>query len=235
MNFVTAERILTTLTSESLSRRHPGRLDRMRAFLELLGNPQRRFRSIHVGGTAGKGSTATMIAAILHASGRKVGLHVKPHLRSVTERARIDGAPVDEQTFADLLSDMLPAVDEMEAGEWGKPSYFELIVALAFVLFARERVDVAVVEVGIGGTLDGTNVIEPLASVITNVGMDHMDVLGDTIDQIAADKAGIIKDRVPVVTGAEAIDALRVIRARAAEHRAPLSVCLLYTSDAADE
>jgi len=224
MDFAAAERILATLTSESISRRHAGRLDRMRAFLDLLGNPQQQFRSIHVGGTAGKGSTATMIASILHASGRKVGLHVKPHLRSVTERARINGAPVEEQRFADLLGEVLPAIDELEGTEWGRPSYFEVTVALAFRLFAQEQVDVAAIEVGIGGTLDGTNVIEPLVSVITNVGMDHVEILGDTIEQIATDKAGIIKDGVPVVTGAEAIDALRVIRARAAECRAPLSV-----------
>jgi len=224
MDFESANRLLAGLTNESVSRRYPGRLNRMRAFLDLVGNPQTRFRTMHVGGTAGKGSTATMIASIMRAAGHRVGLHVKPHLRSVTERARLNGVPVSEERFAEYLSDMLPAIDEMERTQWGRPSYFEITVALAFRLFADENVDVGVIEVGIGGKLDGTNVIEPLVSVITNVGTDHADILGDTVEQIATDKAGIIKDGVPVVTAAEDIDALRVIRAAAGAHHAPLSV-----------
>lgn len=224
MDFETANRVLTNLSNESVSRRHPGRLERMRAFLRLLGDPQEAFRSIHIGGTAGKGSTATMCASIMHAAGHRVGLHVKPHLRNVTERARIDGAPIDEERFAALLSDMLPAIDRMAGSEHGKPSYFEVTVALAFVLFTQERVDVAVIEVGVGGSLDGTNVVTPLASVITNVGLDHTEVLGDTIEKIATDKAGIIKPSVPVITAAEDIDALRVIRTKAKASHAPLRV-----------
>ena len=224
MDFESAQRFLATLTSETVSRRFPGRLDRMRAFLNLLGNPQNEFRSIHVGGTAGKGSTATMCAAIYQAAGHKVGLHTKPHLRTVTERARINGATIAEDRFADLISEMLPAIDRMQHSEWGRPSYFEITVALAFQYFAQERVDVAIVEVGVGGKLDGTNVLKPLVTVITNVGMDHTDVLGDSIEQIATDKSGIIKDNTPVVTASEDIDALRVIRAAAAAHASPLRV-----------
>lgn len=223
MDFAAALRFLQTTTNESASRRHPGRLDRMRELLALLGNPERGFRSIHVGGTSGKGSTATMAAAMLQAAGFKVGLHTKPHLRSVTERACVDGIPIAEDRFAAIIESMAPAVAEMERGEHGPPSYFELLVALAFRLFAEERVDVAVVEVGIGGKLDGTNVISPLVSVLTNVGTDHADVLGDSVEAIAADKAGIIKDAVPVVTAAEHAGALRVIEAEAARRSASLT------------
>jgi dihydrofolate synthase / folylpolyglutamate synthase len=223
MDFALAERILQASQHEGVSRRHPGRLDRMRVLLTLLGDPQRAFPSIHVGGTAGKGSTASMCAAIFTASGFKVGLHTKPHMRSVTERARIDGAAISEDRFGELMGSMLPAIEEMEAGEWGRPSYFELLVALTFRYFAEEHVDLAVVEVGIGGTLDGTNVLEPLVSVLTNVGFDHTEVLGDTIEAIATDKAGIIKQRTPVVTAAHG-EALRIIEAAAHAKHAPLVV-----------
>ncbi|HEY7979885.1 MAG TPA: folylpolyglutamate synthase/dihydrofolate synthase family protein [Candidatus Eremiobacteraceae bacterium] len=224
MDFTDAKRLLQAATNENLSRRFPGRLDRMRAFLAACGNPEREFRSIHVGGTAGKGSTATMCAAILSAAGYKVGLHTKPHLHAVTERARIDGVPITEERFAGLISGMLGAIDSMATTEWGRPSYFELLVALAFLYFAQEHVDVAVVEVGIGGTLDGTNLITPLVAVLTNVGGDHADVLGDTIAEIANDKSGIIKDKIPAVTAAENPEAIAVIRAAAERKRAPLTV-----------
>jgi dihydrofolate synthase/folylpolyglutamate synthase len=224
MDFTDAKRLLQAATNEGLSRRFPGRLDRMRTFLAACGNPEREFQSIHVGGTAGKGSTATMCAAMLTAAGYKVGLHTKPHLNSVTERARIDGRPVPEERFAELISGMLGAIDSMASTEWGRPSYFELLVALAFRYFAEEHVDVAVVEVGIGGTLDGTNLITPLVSVLTNVGGDHADVLGDTIAEIANDKSGIIKDKIPAVTAADNPEALAVIIGAAERKRAPLTV-----------
>jgi dihydrofolate synthase/folylpolyglutamate synthase len=224
LDFTDAKRLLQAATNENLSRRFPGRLDRMRAFLAACGNPEREFRSVHVGGTAGKGSTATMCAAILSAAGYKVGLHTKPHLHAVTERARIDGRPVTEERFAELISGMLTAIDTMASSEWGRPSYFELLVALAFRYFAEERVDVAVVEVGIGGALDGTNLITPLVAVLTNVGGDHADVLGDTIAEIANDKSGIIKDKIPAVTAADNPEAIAVISAAAERKRAPLTV-----------
>ncbi|HXW76171.1 MAG TPA: folylpolyglutamate synthase/dihydrofolate synthase family protein [Candidatus Eremiobacteraceae bacterium] len=223
MDFAEAQRLLNAAQNESLSRRHPGRLDRMRRLLELLGDPQRRFPSIHVGGTSGKGSTATMAAAMLHAAGYKVGLHTKPHLRSVTERACIDGAAVSEERFAQLFERMLPAIDVMRGEDHGPPSYFELLVALAFRYFADEHVDIAVIEVGIGGKLDGTNVLEPLVAVLTNVGTDHMDVLGDTVEAIALDKSGIIKAGIPVVTAAEHAGALQIIVDAAALRGAPLT------------
>jgi dihydrofolate synthase/folylpolyglutamate synthase len=165
-----------------------------------------------------------MCAAILQAGGYKVGLHTKPHLHAVTERARINGAPIAEQRFADIFERLLPVIDDMRSGAWGAPSYFELMVALSFLYFAEEHVDIAVIEVGIGGSLDGTNVIQPLVSVITNVGTDHKDVLGDTVEEIARDKAGIIKTGVPVVTAVTQASVLHIIEQAAAAHRAPLSV-----------
>ena len=218
VDYQTAVKLLDKSVGESVSARFPGRLDRMRSLLERLGNPERSFRSIHVGGSAGKGSTATMIAAILGATGWRVGLHTKPHLHSVTERARINGSTISEERFATIFEMLVPVIDDMRSCEWGAPSYFELLVALSFVYFAEEKVDAAVIEVGVGGALDGTNVIIPLVSIITNVGTDHRDVLGDTIEQIARDKAGIIKEGIPVVTAAEQPSVLEIIAEAARDH-----------------
>jgi dihydrofolate synthase/folylpolyglutamate synthase len=173
----------------------------MRAFLQRLGDPHLRYPTIHVGGTSGKGSTATMIAAALTAAGKRTGLHTKPHLASMLERTRIDGRTIDEETFAELLAAMQPAIGATAADD-GRPSYYETLLALSFVAFERAEVDAAVIEVGIGGTLDGTNLIQPEVSIVTNVGLDHTDVLGETIEEIARDKAGIAKPGVALVSDA---------------------------------
>ncbi|MBV9737152.1 MAG: bifunctional folylpolyglutamate synthase/dihydrofolate synthase [Candidatus Eremiobacteraeota bacterium] len=220
MNYEQAEAYLYSTVSEVASPRTPYRLDRMRYFLEVLGNPQRRYPSLHIGGTSGKSSTATMIAAILTASGKRCGLHTKPHLESMTQRARIDGVSISHERFAELLTDMGSAIEEVTR-EYSRPSYYETLLALAFLHFALERVDIAVIEVGLGGTLDGTNVITPLVSVITNIGLDHTDVLGDTLEAIAADKVGIAKPGVPLVTAVSDPGAERVIRAGCAAAGAP--------------
>lgn len=220
MNFEQAQQYVLSTVNESVSRRVPYRLDRMRAFLRELGDPQNAYPTVHVGGTSGKGSTATMIAAALTASGKKTGLHTKPHLSSMTERARIDGTNVPQDVFAELVTEMQTAADAV-AAEYSRPSYYETLLALAFLYFAREGVDVAVIEVGIGGKLDGTNVIVPVVSVITNVGMDHTDVLGDTLEEIAADKAGIAKPGVPLVSGIADAGPRDVVRAHCAEVGAP--------------
>lgn len=212
MNFEQAQSYLLGTVNESVSRRVPYRLDRMRAFLRALGDPHNHYPTVHVGGTSGKGSTATILAAALSASGKKTGLHTKPHLTSVTERARIDGLAIPSERFAELLTEMLPAIDRTTA-EFSRPSYYETLLALTFFYFARENVDIAVIEVGLGGKLDGTNVITPLVSVITNVGLDHTDVLGDTLEEIAGDKAGIAKPGVPLVCGVDIAGPQQVIRA----------------------
>lgn len=219
MHFSQAQAYLEGTINESVSRRQPYRLDRMRVLLHALGDPQNAYPTLHVGGTSGKGSTSTMLASVLTASGKRAGLHTKPHLRSVTERARIDGVPVSEERFGELLEEMMPAIDRVMA-EHGRPSYYETLLALAFLHFARESVDAAVIEVGIGGRLDGTNVLRPEVSVITNVGLDHTDVLGETVEEIAADKAGIAKPGVPLVSavddwGARAVIEVQCTRAGA--------------------
>jgi dihydrofolate synthase/folylpolyglutamate synthase len=220
MTFAQAHAYVLELVSETGSRRQPYRLDRMRRFLAELGNPQESYPTIHVGGTSGKGSTSVMIAAALTAARKRTGLHTKPHLKSVTERAKIDGAPISEDRFGELMSLLIPAMDVV-AAEFTRPSYYETLLALTFVYFAQERVDVAVVEVGVGGKLDGTNVLQPLVSLITNVGLDHTEILGDTVEEIAADKAGIAKPGVPLVSAVDRAEARAVIEAQCAAVGAP--------------
>jgi dihydrofolate synthase / folylpolyglutamate synthase len=215
-SYEAAEAYLLGTIDEVVSRRTAYKLDRMRAFLRELGDPHRRYPTIHVGGTSGKSSTAAMIAAALAAAGRRTGLHTKPHLRSMTERARIDGRPISSERFAVLLDAMMPAI-ERTATRHGRPTYYETLLALAFTYFAAERVDVAVIEVGLGGRLDGTNVVEPLVAAITSVGYDHTDVLGSTIEEIAFEKAGIAKQGVPLVVAAVPALAQAVIERYAAE------------------
>lgn len=160
---------------------------------EALGNSHKKFKSIHVAGTNGKGSTSHMLASILQEGGYKTGLYTSPHLKDYTERIRVNGVTIEENFVVDFLNKLLPTVEAI------KPSFFEITVALAFDYFAYQKVDIAIVEVGLGGRLDSTNVITPELSVITNIGWDHMDLLGDTLEKIATEKAGIIKPAVPVV------------------------------------
>lgn len=159
----------------------------------VLGNPQNKFKSIHVAGTNGKGSTSHMLASIFQSAGYRTGLYTSPHLKSFTERIRVNGEEIDQDFIVDFVSRMKPAMAEVE------PSFFEITVAMAFEYFVLSEVDIAIVEVGLGGRLDATNVIVPELSVITNIGWDHKDLLGDTLEKIAAEKAGIIKTHVPVI------------------------------------
>ncbi|MDF2432697.1 MAG: dihydrofolate synthase / folylpolyglutamate synthase [Mucilaginibacter sp.] len=162
---------------------------------ERLGNPQHQFKSVHVGGTNGKGSTSHMLSAVLQTAGYKTGLYTSPHLKDFRERIRINGQMISEQEVIDFVGLHKADFDEIN------PSFFEMTVALAFDFFAREKVDIAIIEVGLGGRLDSTNIITPLVSVITNIGWDHMNILGDTLQLIAAEKAGIIKPGIPVIVG----------------------------------
>lgn len=220
MIFAQAQAYLLGTINETASRRMPNRLDRILALLDALGNPHNRYPTLHIGGTSGKGSTSIMAAAVLQASGKKTGLHVKPHLQSVTERARIDGVAISEERFGEILGDMMPAIERV-ANDHGRASYYETLLALAFLYFAQENVDVAVIEVGIGGKLDGTNVLHPLVSVITNVALDHTDILGDTTAEIAADKVGIAKAGITLVSDVFDPDARAVIEAGCAAAGAP--------------
>ena len=216
MDFAAAQAYLVGTINETVSRRMPYRLERMRAFMSELGDPQDKYPTIHIGGTSGKGSTSTIVASILKNAGKRVGLHTKPHLKSMTERSRIDGIGISEERFASILESMMPAI-ERTAAVAGRPTYYETLLAIAFVYFAQENVDVAVIEVGLGGRLDGTNVITPMVAAITSIGFDHMDVLGETLEEIAMEKAGIAKADVPLVAFIEDEGARRVVF-EAAEH-----------------
>jgi dihydrofolate synthase/folylpolyglutamate synthase len=160
-----------------------------------LGNPQQQFKSIHIAGTNGKGSTSHMLAAVLQTAGYTTGLYTSPHLHDFRERIRVNGNWAEEDFVVGFVEKVTPWLDEIE------PSFFEITVAMAFSYFAEKRVDVAVIETGLGGRLDSTNIITPELSVITNIGWDHINILGDTLEKIAAEKAGIIKPGIPVVIG----------------------------------
>lgn len=191
------------------------KLERIGLLLELLGNPHLQFPSIHIGGTSGKGSTATMTAAILQSAGLKTGLHTSPHLQILNERHQINGKLAPTDTLMALFTEMEPLFAEVDRRlPFGKPSYFEAQFALSCLWFASEHVDVAVIEVGLGGRLDATNVIPAQVAVITSIGLDHTEILGDTIAEIVVDKAGIIKAGQSVFTAAVQADARAIIRER---------------------
>jgi len=188
---------------------------------EALGNPQERFKSIHIAGTNGKGSTSHMLAAILQQSGYKTGLYTSPHLLDFRERIRTDGTMIPEAWVAGFVSDLQPLIEQVQ------PSFFEVTVAMAFAFFAEKKVDVAVVETGLGGRLDSTNIITPLLSIITNIGYDHTAMLGNTLAEIAGEKAGIIKPGVSAVVGERQTAVEGVFERVAAEKGSPL----LFASD----
>ena len=177
------------------------KLERMRALLKLLGDPHDRLRIVHVTGTKGKGSTAAMLASVLRRAGYRVGLFTSPHLVDVEERIQVDGVPISRPEFAARMAEVAAAVRKLDAGPFPPPTFFEIGTALGFLHFVCRRVDVAVVEVGLGGRFDSTNVCHPMVSVITCIGLDHTAQLGSTLEAIAYQKAGIIKPRVPVVSG----------------------------------
>lgn len=167
----------------------------IQAICRQLNHPEQQFKSIHIGGTNGKGSTSHMLAAILQVAGYKTGLHTSPHLKDFRERIRINGFMVSEQSVIDFVNQNTSLFKEIE------PSFFEATVAMAFQAFADAKVDIAIIEVGLGGRLDSTNIIHPLLSIITNIGFDHMDLLGNTLAAIASEKAGIIKSGVQAIIG----------------------------------
>ncbi|SDQ46829.1 bifunctional folylpolyglutamate synthase/dihydrofolate synthase [Flagellimonas zhangzhouensis] len=169
------------------------KLDNILHFASVLGNPEKKFKSIHVAGTNGKGSSSHMLASILQETGHKVGLYTSPHLKDFRERIKINGQVVGEEFVVDFIAQHKPFL------EYHKLSFFEMTVGMAFQYFAQEEVDVAIIEVGLGGRLDSTNIITPEVSLITNIGLDHTQFLGDTLEKIALEKAGIIKPKVPVV------------------------------------
>jgi dihydrofolate synthase / folylpolyglutamate synthase len=209
---------------------YKGNLDTTIALDNYFGNPHRNYHTIHVAGTNGKGSVSHMIASILQEAGYKTGLYTSPHLRDFRERIRVNGDMIPENAVIGFVSKHKSIIEEV------KPSFFEMTAAMAFDFFAEAAVEVAVIEVGLGGRLDSTNIINPVLSVITNIGHDHMDLLGNTLGKIAYEKAGIIKKNVPVVISETQPSLKDIFISRAAENNSVISFaderfsCLLYKS-----
>ena len=200
-------------------------LDRMIQLMERLGEPHLDFKSVHIAGTNGKGSTAAFISSALGKAGYKTGLYTSPHLERFSERIKINDAEISEDDINAISDEVKAAARSLPAGE---PTYFEFTTAMAFVYFARQDVDIAIIETGLGGRLDATNIISPLVSVITPVALDHADYLGSTIEEVAAEKAGIIKESIPVIIGKQEAAAATILSTIAAEKGART---FLYDSD----
>ena len=189
---------------------------------EIFGHPHRKFKTIHVAGTNGKGSVSHMLAAVFQAAGYKTGLYTSPHLKDFRERIKINGQMISEEEVVEWV-EKYPVANNL----WNlEPSFFELTVAMAFDFFAKNNVDIAIIEVGLGGRLDSTNIITPEISIITSIGFDHVNLLGDTLEKIAAEKAGIIKKNIPVVIGETHIETKKVFKEIAAAKQA-----LIYFAD----
>ena len=185
---------------------------------DALNNPQEKFKTIHVAGTNGKGSVSHMLASILQTAGLKTGLYTSPHLKDFRERIKVNGEMINEKFVIDFTEKINPLIEKIE------PSFFEITVAMAFDYFAEQKVDIAIIETGLGGRLDSTNIIIPELSVITNIGWDHMNLLGDSLEKIALEKAGIIKMAVPVVIGETIPETNPIFEQVAKEKNAPLSI-----------
>lgn len=191
-------------------------LDNTLALCGFLGNPERKFKSIHVAGTNGKGSTSHTLAAIFQTAGYKTGLYTSPHLKSFTERIRVNGDEIAQDAVVQFVTKNKDFLDDL------KPSFFEMTVGMAFWYFAQQKVDIAVIEVGMGGRLDSTNVIIPELSIITNIGYDHMQFLGSTLPEIAGEKAGIIKPQIPVIISQTQDETTSVFLDKARQMNAPI-------------
>ncbi len=231
-NYTVAKQELYKLIPLSSKQRHPGRigLSRMVDLLERLDNPHRKFPSVHVAGTAGKGSTSYLIAKIIKEAGYKVGLHTSPHLQTMRERLIINDKLISERKFAALVNKIRLVVEEMgKTGKYGKPSYFEALLGLTFLYFGQENVDLAVIEAGLGGRFDGTNVLRPEVAVLTNIGLDHTEILGKSKQAILKDKMQIIKPGCRVViTGIRQKFLLKILENHCQKRKVPL---LTYGQD----
>ena len=191
-------------------------LNRVRSLLELIDTPHLQYTSVHIAGTKGKGSVAAMTESVLRSAGHVTGLFTSPHIHDLRERIRVNGDIISQESFAQLLTDLQPQIESTE-----NITYYEIMTILALEWFARQRVEIAVLEVGLGGRLDATNVVTPSVCAITTISYDHMDLLGNTIEDIASEKAGIIKTGIPIVSGPQSVSALIVLEKHAVSIKAP--------------
>lgn len=184
---------------------------------DSIGNPHKKFKSIHIAGTNGKGSTSHMLAAIMQTAGYKTGLYTSPHLKDFRERIKVNGIMCDEDFVIEFVQKIKSEIENIQ------PSFFEVTVAMAFEYFAKQKVEIAIIETGLGGRLDSTNIIQPIISVITNIGYDHMDILGNTLPEIAFEKAGIIKNNTPAVVGESLPETKQIFINKALQEKASIS------------
>lgn len=220
--FTTYEEALQWIHSRLRLGMKPG-LQRMEWMMEKLGFPERRIKSVHIGGTNGKGSTVTFLRSILQEAGYSVGTFTSPYFEQFNERISLNGIPVKDEDIVRLANDIYPLAEELENTDLGGPTEFEIITAMAFQYFGHiHPVDVVLFEVGLGGRYDSTNIIYPILSIITSIGLDHTAILGDTYEKIASEKAGIIKPGVSLITGVKQEEALTVIKEKALEKKAPV-------------
>src|SRR5499427_2726895 len=224
MNFEEAIKYLYSLGNETLAMKLG--LESVRALARALDDPQRKFPAVHIAGTNGKGSTAAMTASVLRGAGLRAGLYTSPHLVSITERIRIGDDEIAPDEFARLSTDVRAAGERLvaESAAPAPPTFFEQVTMIAYLYFAEREVDLAVLEVGLGGRLEATNICEPVVSAITPIGFDHQKYLGDTLASIAGEKAGIVKPGAPVVIAPQSGEAMKAIVARCEEMNAPMIV-----------
>ncbi len=227
-NFNQAKKFLFTYIPQTAKKKYQGGfgLERTKYMLHLLEDPQEKIRIIHIAGTSGKGSTANFIAAILQSQGYKTGLDLSPHLLDMRERFYVDQKLISKQKFIHYLNDILPVLKQVEQSSYGMPSYFEILSVLVFYIFYKEKVDVAIVETGLGGLFDATNAVKNRnkIAVITKIGLDHMSVLGNSIKEIALQKAGIIHPFNTVFTISQSSHVLNVFKGVCASQQAPLHI-----------
>lgn len=222
MNYTEAIQFLLGLGNEMLAMKLG--LETVRGLAGKLGNPQRKFPAVHIAGTNGKGSTAAMTASIAQAAGLRTGLYTSPHLVNITERIRVNFKPITPTNFARLATEVRAAGEQLvaEGALPAQPTFFEQVTMIGFLHFAERQVELAVLEVGLGGRLDATNICEPVVTAITPLGLDHQQYLGETLAKIAGEKAGIIKPDVPVIVAPQEHEAMAVVKTRAAELSAPM-------------
>ncbi|MBM7701345.1 bifunctional folylpolyglutamate synthase/dihydrofolate synthase [Metabacillus iocasae] len=198
-------------------------LERMEWMLTQLGNPHHNIRTVHVAGTNGKGSTVSYLRNILQQAGYRVGTFTSPYIETFNERISVNGVPISNDEMIELVNEVKSVVDAVEETEYGAPTEFEVITLMSFLYFGKKNeMDYVIYEVGLGGRFDSTNVIQPILTIITNIGFDHMNILGNTVEQITSEKAGIVKQGIPLITAVEQEGAKAVIQHVVEEHRAPL-------------